>query len=144
MQISNSIDWRILTLITVVSWGTYNVVLKAVADRVAWQTSMLWFVIGYGVMVAAYCLMADPGMLKGRFIQAAALWPLLAGVLCGIGAITFFKALPVAPGSVLMPLIGLYVLVSAVGCLVFLHEPLTLRVIAGIGCATAAVILLSR
>ncbi|MDO9542617.1 MAG: EamA family transporter [Kiritimatiellia bacterium] len=137
-------DWRILAFVTVLCWGTYNVVLKAVAGRVAWQSSMLWFVIGYGVMVAAYCLTSDPGLLKGRFMTPAAFWPLLAGVLCGIGAIAFFKALPLAPGSVLMPLIGLYVLVSAAGCLIFLHEPLTWRVVAGIGCATAAVMLLGR
>jgi len=144
MQVGNSMDWRILTLITILCWGAYNVVLKAVAGRIAWQSSMLWFVIGYGVMVAAYCVTSDPGLLKGRFLNFQACWPLLAGILCGIGAITFFKALPLAPGSVLMPLIGLYVLAAAVGCLVFLREPLTWRVVAGIGCATAAVILLGR
>lgn len=144
MQIGNSIDWRILALITVMCWGAYTVVLKAVAGRVAWQASMLWFVVGYGVLVTAYCLAADPGLLKGRMMQPAAFWPLLAGVMCGVGAITFFKALPLAPGSVLMPLIGLNVLIAATGCLIFLHEPLTLRLVAGIGCATAAIILLGR
>jgi len=144
MHIGNLMDWRILTLITVLCWGSYNVVLKIVAERIAWQSSMLWFVIGYAVMVAGFCLTADPALSKGRFLQLQAVWPLLAGVLCGIGAITFFKALPLAPGSVLMPLIGLYVLIAAMGCLFFLHEPMTLRVIAGIGCATAAVMLLGR
>jgi len=144
MNIGNSIDWRILTLITVLCWGAYNVVLKAVAGRIVWQSSMLWFVIGYAVMVAGYCVASDPGLLKGHFMQLAAFWPLLSGILCGIGAIAFFRALPLAPGSVLMPLIGLYVLIAAVGCLFFLHEPLTWRVVAGIVRATTAVMLLGR
>lgn len=144
MRIGNFMDWRLLVLIAVLSWGSYNVVLKAVAGRIAWQWSMLWFVIGYMVMVAGFCLATDPALIKGRFLQLQAFWPLMAGILCGVGAIAFFKALPLAPGSVLMPLIGLYVLVSAIGCLFILHEPLTLRVVAGIGCATAAVMLLGH
>ena len=136
-------SWRILTLIVVLSWGGYNVILKAISGRIAWQSSMLWFVIGYAAMVAIYCV-TDSGFNKSRFVNLQAFWPLLAGILCGVGAVAFFKALPLAPGSVLMPLIGLYVLVAAIGCLVFLHEPLTLRVVGGMVCATAAVMLLGR
>lgn len=144
MRIGNSMDWRILMLIVVLCWGSYNVVLKAVAGRIAWQWSMLWFVIGYMVMVAGFCLMADPALIKGRFLQLQAFWPLLSGILCGIGAIAFFKVLPLAPGSVLMPLTGLYVLIAAIGCLLLLQEPFTWRVGLGIGCAVAAIMLLSR
>jgi len=136
-------DWRILTLVAVVSWGAYNVILKAVSGRMPWQWSLLWFIIAYALTVIVFCLV-NSASIKGRFLQLPAIWPLWAGILCGVGAIAFFKALPLAPGSVLMPLIGLYVLVSAIGCLVFLQEPLTWRVVAGIGCATAAIMLLGR
>jgi len=144
MQIGGLMDWRLLVVIVVLSWGSYNVMLKAVAGRLAWQWSMLWFVIGYSLMVTLFCLMSDRTQIKSRFLHPSAAWPMLAGILCGVGAIAFFKALPLAPGSVLMPMVGLYVLVSAVGCLLFLHDPLTWRVLAGIGCATAAVMLLGR
>jgi len=137
-------DWRILVLVTVLCWGGYNVLLKAAAGRLVWQTSMLWFVIGYAALVAGYCIISNPSLLKDRLTQPAAFWPLLAGLLCGIGAITFFKALPLAPGSILMPLVGLYVLVSAVGCLLLFGEPLTWRVGIGTGCAVTAVILLGQ
>jgi hypothetical protein len=40
-------DWRVLAALTVGGWGAYNIILKAVSGRVAWQRSMLWFVIGY-------------------------------------------------------------------------------------------------
>lgn len=144
MNVGYSIDWRFLALVTVLCWGAYNVILKAVAGRMAWQVVILWYLIGYVALVAGYCIISDPSLLKARFVQPLAVRPLLAGFLCGIGAIAFFKALPIAAGSILMPLVGLYVLVSAAGCLFFFGEPLTWRVAAGIVCAVTAVVLLGK
>ena len=61
-----------------------------------------------------------------------------------MGAITFFKALPQAPGSVFLPLVGLYTVISAVGCLFLFKEPVTARVLAGILSAAVAVVLLAK
>ena len=134
-------DWRLSAALTIGAWGAYNIILKAVSGRMAWQQSMLWFVIGYAVSGGVFCV-PHVASVQERFLQSRGFWPLLAGVLCGAGAILFFKTLPMAPGSVFLPLIGLYVLVSSVGCLVFLREPFSWRVGLGMVCATAAVILL--
>ena len=136
-------DWRILAGIVVVTWGAYAFGLKAIGDRLPWQSSMLWFVIGYAVFVFTFCLI-ELGGAKSRLCPPSFGWALLCGALCGIGAIAFFKALPMAPGSVFLPITGLYVVFTAIACMVFLHEPLTLRVLAGILCAGAAVVLLGK
>jgi drug/metabolite transporter (DMT)-like permease len=136
-------NWRILAAITVVCWGTYNIGLKWVSSRLDWRISMFWFVMGYALLVGGFCLMNLFGQ-KVKFLELSAIWPLACGVLCGIGAITFFKAIPLAPGSLLMPIVGLFVLVSSLGCLIFFKEPITLRVVMGIILATAAIILLSK
>jgi drug/metabolite transporter (DMT)-like permease len=140
---AQTVDWKILIAITVLSWGGYNVLLKWAGGQIAWQASMLLFVIAYSIIVGAYCI------LEGRLIGAdlmgrKSILPLLAGTLCALGAITFFKALPMAPGSLLMPLVGLYTFVSAIGCLFLFHEPISLRVVAGMLCAAGAVVLLGR
>lgn len=135
------LDWRLLVLFTVVSWGGYNVMLKAVAGRITWQASMLCFVVGYVAIVTVF-LIANSTRSELKLMQAVSMWPLAAGLLCGVGAVAFFKAVPMAKGSVLMPLVGLYVLVSALGCIFALHEPVTPRIIVGIICATAAAVLL--
>jgi bacterial/archaeal transporter family protein len=136
-------DWRILVAITVLSWGSYNVLLKWAGNQIAWQASMLLFVVAYCLVVGAYCLfqgqLAYPDLVGKKSVV-----PLVAGVLCAVGAITFFKAVPMAPGSLLMPLVGLYTLVSAIGCLFLFHEPISLRVVTGILCAGMAVVLLGR
>ena len=136
-------DWRVLALVTVLSWGGYAILLKAIADRLPWQLSMLWFVVGYTIFILAFCMI---NMIGGRMriVHPAMGWALLAGALCGVGAIAFFKAMPMAAGSVFLPITGLYVVVTALGCLVFLHEPFSLRVLAGILCAGAAVVLLGK
>jgi transporter family protein len=138
-------DWRILAVITVISWGAYNVILKAVSSRMAWQVSMAWFVTGYTLMIAIFCVMNSLGRENPmKWFDRVSLWPLGCGVLCGIGAVTFFKAIPLAPGSLLMPIVGLYVLASAIGCLIFFREPVTMRDVLGIVLATAAILLLSK
>lgn len=135
-------DWRILIAVVVLSWGGYNILLKMVGGRLAWQLSMFLFVLSYAVVVAGYCLLTSK-LSIGEVFQKPAMWSLGAGILCGVGAIAFFKVIPRVPGSILLPLIGLYTLVSAVGCLLIFREPLTVRIALGIVCATAAVALLS-
>ena len=136
-------DWRILAAIVVASWGAYAIILKAVGSRIPWQLSMLWFVVGYAVFILAFCLINLSGT-KMRILPVGVIWPLVAGLLCGVGAIAFFKAIPMAAGSVFLPITGLYVVVTAIGCMVFLHEPFSLRILAGIVCAGAAVVLLGK
>jgi drug/metabolite transporter (DMT)-like permease len=136
-------DWRILIAITVLSWGGYNVLLKWAGGQIAWQASMLLFVVSYAISVGVYCLVQGPwdhADLMGR----KSVLPIFSGVLCAVGAIAFFKAVPMVSGSVLMPLVGLYPLVAAIGCLVVFREPLSPRLMAGMLCATAAVVLLGR
>lgn len=136
-------DWRILAAITITTWGAYNVILKAAAGRMAWQASMLVFVVSYSVLVGAFCLMQG-GLVRGGLTARAAILPLVAGALCGIGAIAYFKGIVTAPGSLFFPLVALAALVSTVGCIVFLQESLTLRTGIGIACAAAAIVLLAK
>ena len=136
-------DWRVMVAITIVTWGGYNVMLKAAAGRIAWQVSMLLFVLSYSVLVGGFCLLQN-GVFRAGLMPRAALWPILAGVLCGIGAITYFKGIAAAPGSVFLPLVSLATLVSAVGCLIFLREPVSLRIVLGIAFAVVAIVLLAQ
>lgn len=137
-------DWRILTAFTVLSWGAYNIILKLIAGKIPWQLSMLMFVIGYAIIVGAYSVLSLYSAGIASIMKPAAFTAFGAGVVCGLGAVTFFKALPLAPGSVLMPLVGLYVLVAAVGCLIIFREPVSFRVVSGIILAVISIMLLGK
>lgn len=136
-------DWRVLVLITVALWGSEGVILKAVSGRLDPIVSLMWFCAGSAVSISFYLIVAMSKTWEKTF-QPTWIWALVAGLFCGLGTITFFKAIPLAKGSAVIPLSGLCVLVTAVGCLVFLKEPVNARVITGIACAAAAVVLLGR
>jgi len=135
-------DWRILVAVVIISWGGYSILLKVAGNHLSPTISMFLFVFGYAVLVGGYCFFS-PDMKVNAVFQKPALIALLAGVLCGVGGIAFFKAVPRVPGSILFPLVGLYALVSAVASLLIFKEPFTLKLMLGIVCATAAIILLS-
>lgn len=136
-------DWRLLVGITVVTWGGYNLALKMVAPHIDWRISMFLFVLSYAVVVGVYCLL-QTRLTPQALLQKPAWGALLAGVLCGVGAVTYFKAIPHAPGSIVFPLVGLATLVSAIGCLVFLREPINVRIVLGMVFAGAAIVLLTK
>lgn len=132
-----------MILITVLSWGGYNVLLKWAGDRLAWQTSMLLFVVAYALAIGVYCVCYGE-LSSAALLGKQSLVPLSAGVLCAVGAIAFFKAIPMVSGSVIMPLVGLYPIVAALGCLFIFREPVSMRVVAGLICAGAAIVLLGH
>lgn len=136
-------NWKMLIAITVLCWGAYSVMLKYAADRVPWQVSLLTFVLSYSVIVATYSLWQMKGQSL-EILKPALAWPLLAGLLCGLGGITYFKALPLAPGGLIMPLMGLFIPVAALGCILLFHEHLGVREVIGLLCGVASIVLLAR
>jgi len=136
-------DWRVLAAFIILSWGGYSIVLKLIANKLPWQASMLLFVVGYALVAGFYCLL-NFSTVNGSVFKPVSLLALGAGVLCGLGAIAFFKALPLAPGSVFIPLVGLSVLVAAIGCLIILKEPISCRSASGIVLAVVSIILLGK
>lgn len=136
-------SWQVLITVTIVLWGTYGVILKGTTGRLHPMVTMFWFVSGYMICAAIY-LAATMGKNWQRAFEHGWFWALVAGAIGGLGAITFFRALPLKAGSVILPLSGLWVIVTAVGCLVFLKEPISPRLIAGLVCAGAAVFLLGK
>ena len=135
----------ILISITVISWGVYNVILKAISERISWQLSMLLFVMGYAIAITAYLLFYFSFWKNDLLLfRPTLLYPLIAGVFCALGAITFFKALSLTPGSIIVPIAGLHVLVASIGCVLLLKEPFSLRLLAGTICAVIAIVLLEK
>jgi hypothetical protein len=56
----SAMAWRILVAITVLSRGGYNVLLIWAGNQIAWQASMLLFVIAYSLAVGANCVFQGP------------------------------------------------------------------------------------
>ena len=67
----------------------------------------------------------------------------LSGVLLTVGLLTYYRALALGPVSVVVPIYGLFIVVSAVLGIVLFDESLTLRKLAGIGFSVLAIALIS-
>ena len=67
----------------------------------------------------------------------------LSGVLLAVGLLTYYRALALGPVSVVVPIYGLFIVVSAaVGVLAF-DEAVTPRTVAGIAASVVAIALIS-
>jgi transporter family protein len=66
-----------------------------------------------------------------------------AGVCLAVGILAYYQALSLGPVSVVVPIFGMFLVTSSLISVVFLHESLTARKIAGVGFAVLAVYLVS-
>ncbi|MFB6149727.1 MAG: EamA family transporter [Halobacteriales archaeon] len=66
-----------------------------------------------------------------------------AGLFLTVGILSYYRALSMGPVSIVVPIFGLFIVVSSLIGIVLLDESITVRKIAGIGFALVAVYLTS-
>lgn len=76
-------------------------------------------------------------------IHPNSVYTYLAGFSLILGVIGYFRALALGPVSTVVPIVGLYIVFSAIIGIVFLDEALTLRKSLGIVLAFVAILLVS-
>jgi transporter family protein len=67
----------------------------------------------------------------------------LAGVFLAVGILAYYRALSLGPVSAVVPIFGTFLVISSAVGIAFLDEALTLRKVAGIGCAVLGIYLVS-
>lgn len=132
-------EWRWLILVYIVCTGVWSVLAKVATGRVGAATTTFVIVTGAWMVVASAVLRQVTWKLDSGLLAA-----MLAGLLAGIGSVSFYGALHRAPASVVLPLSSLYLVVTVLLAFVFLGEAIGIRRLAGVACAMAAVALLAR
>lgn len=132
-------DYRVLSFLSLVGWGTWGFLSKLLAGRgCSAGLVAFWAGIGGLVPVAAFVVVTRNLHWRSEIPLA-----LLAGLLAGFASVCFYVALSRGPASVVVPLSGMYIVISAVLGYLFLQEPLTWKHLIGLGCGALAVVLLS-
>lgn len=67
----------------------------------------------------------------------------LMGLLLTVGLLSYYRALALGPVSVVVPIYGLFIVISSAIGVLALEERLTPRKAAGVGCSVLAIILIS-
>lgn len=134
-------NWLGFSLLALGLWGVWGFLGKVASHHL--PASQVYLLAISGHLVVASCLL-------GTGIGAISWQPwgvgaaLGAGLAMAVGLLCFFEALSRGSATVVVPLTALYPAVAVVLSRVFLQEALTLRHLAGLALALAAVWLLSK
>lgn len=120
---------------------TYYLVLKFVAnDKKNNAYSMnIYSMTAYAI---AGLIIGGTYFIHNPFFYEHSLWFAFgAGFLAVLGNLPYLMCLPKAPGSVVMPLMGMIYPCVAIGGILLFHEPITPKVIVGIVAGAVAIYL---
>lgn len=134
--------WLWLAIFALVCWGITGVTQKLSTNRVSSGYSFLWFTAAFLLLSG---LIGATRPLNWNLTAPVFLLVAAGGLLNGLGALTSFAALESGgKSSIVIPFIAIYPLLTVLGAWLLFDEQLTPRHWIGIGCAIAAVILLSQ
>jgi uncharacterized membrane protein len=135
-------QWLFFSLLAIVLWGVWGAVSKAASNAVPSPTD-LQVISTIGVVPIALLLVASPNFSKrtgslGKGIAYGA----LTGLCGSIGNLALFASLNLGgDASTVLPLSGVYPLVTVVLAMLVLRERLNVVQVCGIGLAIGALVL---
>src|SRR5579871_2957744 len=133
-------NWIVYALVTVLMWGAWGTLGKVALRHVTWVQASLIF----GLVTVLGCAVLLGMVPRASSWRAADLGAaVLTGVLGSVGLLTFYLALEHGKSSLVMPVTGLYPVLTVVLSILFLGEQITRMQIAGVVCAVAAIGLIS-
>ena len=135
-------NWLAFSLLAVGLWGLWGFLSKVAALQLPTGAVYLMSITGH---LAVIGFLAASGGLAIPWQPAGLAAALGAGLCMAFGLLYFLKALSAGgTASLVVPLTALYPMVTVVLSWMVLHEDFTLRRLAGVALALAAVWLLSK
>ena len=132
-------NWLGFSLLALGLWGVWGFLGKVASQHLPSQQVYLLAISGH-LVVVGYLLVGGLGPVSWQPWGVGA--ALGAGLAMAVGLLFFFEALGRGPATVVVPLTALYPAITVVLSRIFLQEALTLRHLAGLALALAAVWLL--
>jgi transporter family protein len=116
--------WLYYSLLTILLWGGWGAISKAVADNV--NAYMNQFLFTLGLLPLMLVLLPSPRQAGGRNRKLGIIFAFLTGIMGGLGNIAFFKSLSLGGRvTIVVPVCGLAPLVTVLVAFVVLHDPVT-------------------
>jgi bacterial/archaeal transporter family protein len=134
-------NWPGFSLLALGLWGVWGFLGKVASQQLPSQVVYLLTISGH-LVVAGYLLAGGLGPVSWQLSGVTA--ALGSGLAMAMALLFFFEALARGPATVVVPLTALYPAITVVLSRIFLQEAMTLRHLAGLVLALAAVWLLSK
>jgi transporter family protein len=134
--------WLVYSILTVLLWGIWGAISKAISDDIDAYTNQVLFGVGMAPLLLLVAF--SPRLKGGAQRRRGILYAFITGILGGTGNIAFFKSLMVGgKASVVVPATSLSPVITVLMGYFVLKERLTSVQKAGFVLAMAAIYLLS-
>ncbi len=133
-------EWIVPAILTLVLWGLWGYILKIAGTRLDWREVYFMSSLASFTLALMFYLYSK-GFSLGLNIYA--LYAALAGIMGGLGYLTFMVAVSRGKASIIIPLTALYPAITAILAVLFLGEKLKPTQLIGIILALIAGILVS-
>jgi transporter family protein len=77
-------------------------------------------------------------------VGSSALFAYATGIALTVAVMSLFRALSLGPASIVVPIYGMFIVGGAILGILFLHEPITTRKLAGIVLAIISIVLIAK
>ena len=133
-------NWLILSIITIISWGFVGFFLKLASNHSHWTEI---YIVSNLAMIAASVLIyisQKPSISVG---SPGFNYAIIGGIMMALGAISFYAAIQTGKAIIVVPLTSLYPIVAIALSYVVLHEQVSLTKGLGIILAVVALVLIA-
>jgi len=135
--------WLVYCCLAIAFWGVWGVVAKEAVQYIDPWLGQVLLTVGWMPLVLGVAF--SKRMRSGKDRVRGTLYAFATGIISAAGNVAFFGALSKGgPASTVVPICGLYPLVTVLAAVLFLREKMNRIQIAGIGLALAAIILLGE
>jgi bacterial/archaeal transporter family protein len=135
--------WLVYSVSTILLWGVWGAVSKAVASDINAYMNQVLFTIG--LIPLLVLVVRSSRLTGGKHRKRGISYAFLTGILGGTGNILFFTSLTMGgSASVVVPMTSLSPLVTVVLAFLALREKISSTQVVGLVLAFAAIYLLSR
>ncbi len=133
-------EWIVPAILTLVLWGLWGYILKIAGMRLDWREVYFMSSLASFTLALMFYLYSKGFSLS---LNIYALYAALAGIMGGLGYLTFMVAVSRGKASIIIPLTALYPAITAILAVLFLGEKLKPTQLIGIILALIAGILVS-
>jgi transporter family protein len=123
------------------AWGVWGITAKIAVKQIGMQLLIWGQLASLGLFPLYFVLFKE--LLPLKWDATGIGWAIVTGALGTLGTLFLYLTLRAAPTSIVIPLSALYPVVTVILAYVFLQEELSPTRLLGIGCALAAVWLLT-
>jgi bacterial/archaeal transporter family protein len=123
------------------AWGVWGITAKIAVKQIGMQLLLWGQLASLGLLPLYFVWFKE--LLPLKWDATGIGWALVTGALGTLGTLFLYLTLRAAPTSIVIPLSALYPIVTVILAYIFLQEELSPTRLLGIGCALAAVWLLT-